>query len=214
MKKRHLLFLMALTVSALSVTGCNKEKQEEVVETSAVETTAEQFTLGELDVEVYETEGTTSPEETKVVEIYDIADDGTTTGKTANGDIFVETFTPGSIQDFQNRTESLPASGSNEVSTETGSITDESVIAEVLETQPDVSNEFAANKDISMTEEEYISYDNIASFWMEHPDLSEEYLEEMLLSEQRFPSLSESERQSLLNELRTVHPHDPSETVA
>ena len=65
-----------------------------------------------------------------------------------------------------------------------------------------------------MSESELTTYDMVVSFWAENPDLSEEYLEEMLGSADRFPSLSAFQRQNMIKEIKERYPHDPSETRA
>lgn len=65
-----------------------------------------------------------------------------------------------------------------------------------------------------MSESELTTYDMVVSFWAENPDLSEEYLEEMLGSADRFPSLSDFHRQNMIKEIKERYPHDPSETRA
>ena len=76
------------------------------------------------------------------------------------------------------------------------------------------AKELAASAQQVMTEDELTTYDVVVTFWCEHPDMSEEYLTEMLGSAERFSSLSDEQRAALIEEVKTTYPHAPEETKA
>ena len=192
---------------AVSLAACGGKKGDSTAATSDIETSVEEtkdpFAIGDgsgvevetkAETQVAEVE-TTSPEETRVVEITETDSNGLSTGVLANGDGFIEMNVPGALAN------------------------NGSTAREVLDGDPEAqgaqgANEYEINQNNQMSEEEYVSYDAVVSYWSSHPDLSEEYLEEMFNSGERFPSLSDFQRRNFINEIKATYPHNPAETKA
>lgn len=219
MKRAFTLITTLLLVASLSACS-NKTDTSDIEETTPVESTEDPFSLGHVEIDVNETTSstleTTSPEETAIAEIIETQADGTATGRLANGDYFVEFNTPGHLAE-NGTTQTQVAAEQDNTSSDT---TDDNTTAEqptqsvTQPSQPAVENNYEINQNNEMSESELTTYDMVVSFWAENPDLSEEYLEEMLGSADRFPSLSDFQRQNMIKEIKERYPHDPSETRA
>lgn len=232
MRKRVTRLLLASLIAtslATSITACSKktdifETQES--QEGQADSTEDKFSLGDVTVAVPKETETFAPEETEVVEVYETFADGTYVGKWQNGKEFVQMLTPGDLGKQHAPTDKVP-----QQSAETQQIieTEPQETQQTAETTPqetqapkqyrtDVPEEeienFIKNKELKLTEVEAICYDNTVSFWITHPDMSEDYLYDILGDKNTFTSLTEAQRQSLIDEVLAKYPHNPAETIA
>lgn len=225
---RKLLYLSLAVFLMTSLVACKGKTDTETDPYSeSIQETEDPFAIsGDINTKIIPSQPVqeTPPEETAIAEILDRGADGNASGLLANGDMFTELNVPGKLAD-NGKTETQVAPTTTDIPSETatGETQQGSTALETeteTETEPTptyerpAENDYEVNQSHKMSEEELINYDIVVSFWAENPDLSEEYLEEMIYNEYMFPSLTDFQRKNFIEEIKTTFPHDPAETVS